>query len=76
MRKRKYDTELIIKIEKKHIEQGISSRQLSTQYSIHHGIIEEWVVVLILTNLCFFFAEMLCRNCIQLSAGLQVMKNP
>ena len=58
MRKRKYDTELIIKIVKKHIEQGISSRQLSTQYSIHHGIIEEWIVVLILTNLCFFFAEM------------------
>jgi len=44
MRKRKYDAELIIKIVKGHIEEGLSSRQLSVQYNIHHGIIEEWIV--------------------------------
>jgi transposase-like protein len=44
MRKRKYDAELIIKIVKGHIEEGLSSRQLSVQYNIHRGIIEEWIV--------------------------------
>ncbi len=44
MRKRKYDAELIIKIVKGHIEEGLSSRQLSVQYNIHHGIIEEWIM--------------------------------
>ena len=44
MRKRKYDAELIIKIVKRHIEEGLSSRQLSVQYNIHRGIIEEWIV--------------------------------
>lgn len=44
MRKRKYDAELIIKIVKGHIEEGLSSRQLSVQYNIHHGIIEGWIV--------------------------------
>ena len=44
MRKRKYDAELIIKIVKGHIEEGLSSRQLSVQYNSHHGIIEEWIV--------------------------------
>ena len=41
MRKRKYDAELIIKIVKGHIEEGLSSSQLSVQYNIHRGIIEE-----------------------------------
>jgi transposase-like protein len=44
MRKRKYDAELIIKIVKVHIEEGLSSRQLSAKYSIHRGTIEEWIV--------------------------------
>ena len=42
MRKRKYDAELIIKNVKGHIEEGLSSRQLSVQYNIHRGIIEEY----------------------------------
>ena len=44
MRKRKYDAELIIKTVKEHIEEGVSSNQLSAKYNIHHGIIEEWIV--------------------------------
>ena len=44
MKKRKYDADIIIKIAKQHIEEGISSTQLSAQYKIHHGIIEEWIV--------------------------------
>ena len=44
MRKRKYEVEQIIKIVKENIENGVSSKQLSAQYSIHHGVIEEWIV--------------------------------
>ena len=38
MGRRKYDAELIITIVKGHVEEGLSSRQLSAQYNIHHGM--------------------------------------
>jgi transposase-like protein len=44
MRKRKYSAELIIKIVKENIENGVGSRTLAAQYNIQRGIIDEWIV--------------------------------
>ena len=43
MRKRKYKPETIISIVKEYLEKEITIRQLSEQYGIHHGRIQEWI---------------------------------
>ena len=43
MRKRKYKPETIISIVKEYLEKETTIRQLSEQYGIHHGRIQEWI---------------------------------
>ena len=43
MRKRKYKPERIISIVKEYLEKETTIRQLSEQYGIHHGRIQEWI---------------------------------
>ena len=43
MRKRKYKPEEIISIVKEYLEKETTIRQLSEQYGIHHGRIQEWI---------------------------------
>ena len=44
MRRRRYTAEQIVKIVKKHIFEGISTKKLGEQNNIDHGIIEEWII--------------------------------
>jgi len=44
MRRKRYTAEQIVKIVKKHILEGISTKQLAEQNNIDHGSIEEWII--------------------------------
>ena len=44
MRKKKYNSELIIQIIRENINEGISVPRLAERYNIHHGTIEEWII--------------------------------
>ena len=44
MRRKKYTTELIVKIVNENLKDGVSSVSLAAAYGIHHGIIEEWII--------------------------------